>query len=166
MIAADGACLTRPARAREAGFSYLEVLVAIVIMALSLPAAMQALRIGLASADVQAQAASLADGATARLETVLAEPFATLRAEAASARTRTTPASYSDAAGTRDRVLVFLSYYDALDSDGDRNPFTIRDPNTDGDANPWTGTEPHIGLLWVRVQVEGTAVALETLTSE
>ena len=155
-----------PPACAQAGFSYLEVLVAIVVIALSLPPALQALRIGLASADVQAQALSLNERATAALEGVLAEPFATLRAEAASAGARTTATSYSDPAGTPGRVLVFLSYYDALDSDGDGNAFTILDPNTDGDTDPWTGTAPHIGLLWVRVQVEGTAVAFESLTSE
>lgn len=150
----------------EAGFSHLEVLVAVLVIALSLPPALQALRIGLASADVQAQALSLNERATAALESVLAEPFATLRAEAASAGARTNATSYSDPAGAPDRVLVFLSYYDALDSDGDGNAFTILDPNPDGDTNPWTGTAPHIGLLWVRVQLEGTAVTFESLTSE
>jgi hypothetical protein len=76
------------------------------------------------------------------------------------------PTSYSDAAGAADRVLVFLSYYDVADSDGDHDPFTLADPNTDGDNNPYTGTTPHIALLWVRCELEGTNVAFETLTSE
>jgi hypothetical protein len=142
------------------------MLVAALVIALSLPPAMQALRIGLDSAEVQARSLPLGESAAGTLESVLAEPFATLRAEAASARTRTTPTSYSDPAGASDRRLVYLSFYDALDGDGDGNPFTILDPDADGDANPYTGGTPHIGLLWVRVQVEGTAIAFETLTSE
>jgi type II secretory pathway pseudopilin PulG len=151
---------------RQAGFSYLEVLVALLVIVLSLPPALQAMRIGLQSADVQAQALPLAQRAAGALETVLAQPFATLRTEAARVNGRTVPTSYSDAAGTRDRMLVFLSYYDAGNSDGDNEPFTILDANSDGDANPYTGGTPYIGLLWVHVQIEGTAIAFETLTSE
>jgi hypothetical protein len=155
----------RPGPTGQAGFSYLEVIVALLIIVLSLPPALQAMRIGLDSADVQAEALPFARRATGTLETVLVQPFATLRAEAAKAGGSKVPTAYSDAAGTTDRMLVFLSYYDAGNSDGDNNPFTILDPNTDGDANPYTGETPYIGLLWVRVQIEGTAVAFETLTS-
>ena len=156
----------RSRRAGQAGFSYLEVIVALLVIVFSLPPALQAMRIGFESADVQAQALPLAQRAAGTLETVLAQPFATLRAEAARTRDRTVPTSYSDAAGAGDRVLVFLSYYDAGNSDGDNDPFTILDPDADGDANPYTGETPYIGLLWARVQVEGTAIAFETLTSE
>ena len=150
----------------QAGFSYLEVIVALLVMVLSLPPALQAMRIGLDSAEVRAQALPIAERATGTLESVLAEPFASLRAEAAKARTSAVPTSYSDPAGTPDRMLVYLSYYDAGNSDGDGNPFTLLDPDTDGDGNPYTGDTPYIGLLWVRIEVEGTAVAFETLTSE
>jgi type II secretory pathway pseudopilin PulG len=148
------------------GFSYLEILVAIVIIALSVPAALQAMRIGIDSTRAQERSLGLTQRAAGEMETVLAEPFASLRAAAASARSSTVPTSYSEPSGTADRLLVYLSLYDAADGDGDRNPFTILDPNTDGDANPYTGTSPHIALLWVRVQVEGTNVAFTTLTSE
>jgi hypothetical protein len=97
---------------------------------------------------------------------VLAEPFASLRAAAASQGARLVPGSYSDPAGAPDRLLVHLWYYDAADADGDGDPFTILDPNADGDGNPWTGASPRIGLLWLRVEVAGTALAIETLTAE
>ena len=156
----------RRVRTGQAGFSYLEVIVALIVMVLSLPPALQAMRIGLDSTNVQATALPLRERAEGELETVLAQPFASLRAEAARVRARSAPTSYSDAAGTPDRRLVYLSFYDADNSDGDGNPFTISDPNADGDANPYTGETPYIGLLWVRVEIEGAAIAFETLTSE
>ena len=153
-------------RRAQSGFSYLEIIVALLVIVLSLPPALQAMRVGLDSAQVRANAIPLAERATATLESVLAEPFGTLRAAAAKAGNATVPTSYSDPAGTPDRRLVYLSYYDAGNGDADGNPFTILDPNADGDGNPYTGDTPHIGLLWMRVQIEGTAVAYETLTSE
>jgi hypothetical protein len=155
----------RIARA-QLGLSYLEVLVAVLVIAFALPPAMQAMRIGMDATAARERSLVLTRRAEGRLETVLAEPFATLRAAAAAVRSKSAPTSYSDPSGAADRVLVFLSYYDAADGDGDRDPFTLADPNTDGDANPYTGTTPHIALLWVRVELEGTHVAFETLTSE
>jgi hypothetical protein len=122
--------------------------------------------VGLDSAGVQSRAALLEQRAAGTMETVLAEPFSSLRAAAASAGAPTMPSSYSDAAGATDRMLVYLSYYDAGDSDGDGNPFTLLDPNADGDGNPYTGTSPRITLLWVRVAIEGTALAFESLALE
>jgi prepilin-type N-terminal cleavage/methylation domain-containing protein len=150
----------------QRGFSYLEVLVAVVVVAVALTPALEAIRTGFESADVHARSVQLAARAAGTLETVLAEPFATLRAEAAAAGAYKVPTSYSDSAGAADRAIVYLSYYDAGDSDGDGNPFTILDPDTDGDSNPYTGGTPHIGLLWARVEIEGTAVAFESLTAE
>ena len=48
----------------QAGFSYLEVIVALLVIVLSLPPALQAMRIGLDSAEVRAQALPLAGRAT------------------------------------------------------------------------------------------------------
>ena len=79
------------------------------------------------------------------------------------AREQSIPARSGHASET---AVLAVALPRTLDRNGDGNPFTILDPNPDGDANPWTGTEPHIGLLWVRVQIEGTALAFETLTSE
>jgi type II secretory pathway pseudopilin PulG len=148
------------------GFSYVEVLVAIVLIAVALPPGLRALRVGLDSAAVQERATTQAWRAAGVMETLLAEPFSALRSAAAAARTPSTPTDYSDPAGTTDRVLVYLSYYDADDEDHDGNPFTIADPDADGDRDPYTGSTPHIGMLWMRVQIEGTAVALEALSSE
>jgi type II secretory pathway component PulJ len=153
-------------RPRQAGFSQVEVLVALALIALALPPALEGLRIGLDSAGVQSRAAQLAARAAATMETLLAQPFADLRAAAAAAGTGTVPTGWSDAPGAPDRQLVYLSWYDAGDGDGDGNPFTILDPDPDGDANPWTGGAPRIALLWARVEVEGTSVAFESLATE
>jgi type II secretory pathway pseudopilin PulG len=150
----------------ERGFSYLEILVALVIIVVTVPAALQAMRIGIDSTRVQGRSLGVTQRAAGEMETVLAEPFASLRTAAAAVRSSTVPTAYSDPAGTADRRLVYLALYDAANTDGDNNPFTILDPNTDGDANPYTGTSPHIALLWVSVQVEGTNAAFTTLTSE
>ena len=64
------------------------------------------------------------------------------------------------------RILVYLSYSDAGDSDGDGNPFTILDPDADADNDPYTGDTPRIALLWVSVRVQSTAIAFESLSTE
>ena len=56
---------------------------------------------------------------------------------------------YSDAAGATNRRLVYLSRYDADNADGDNDFFTGMDA----------------GLVWVRVELEGTTQAIEGLTS-
>ena len=58
--------------------------------------------------------------------------------------------AYSDAAGTPDRRRVFLSRYD-----GDDDP---------ADGDPFTGVDA--GLLWIRVEIEGTNLSLERLRDE
>jgi prepilin-type N-terminal cleavage/methylation domain-containing protein len=148
------------------GFSYVEVLVAMVLIAVAVPPAMRALHAGFDSVAAQERAAAQAWRAAGMMETLLAEPFASLRAAAAAARSRTTPTEYSDPEGTPDRVLVYLSHYDPDDEDKDGNPFTIADPDADGDRDPYTGSTPHIGMLWLRVEVEGTTLALEALAAE
>ena len=51
---------------------------------------------------------------------------------------------------------------DADDRDGDGNPFTVPDPNLDGDNDLYTG---YVGPLWLRVEIEGSVTAFETLTA-
>jgi hypothetical protein len=80
------------------------------------------------------------------MEEVLARSFAELAAEEVAAGGA--PSAYSDGAGAPDRRLVLLSRYDGDNADGDDDPFTGKDA----------------GLLWVRVEIEGTDHVLETLT--
>ena len=71
-------------------------------------------------------------------------------AAALAAGDATVPTSFSDSAGTNDRRLVYLSRYD-----GD---------NADADDDPFTGVDDD--LIWVRVAIENSTQALETLTSD
>ena len=88
-----------------------------------------------------------------RLEELLAEPFADLDDAATAAGNETTPTTYSDVVTARNgrqvNMNVFLSRYDT--------------DNADSDNNPFTGTEDD--LMWVRVELPGTADGLETLVS-
>lgn len=131
---------------REGGFSYVEVLVATLLVALSLVPALEALQTATLGSAVHESLAVHQRQLTSKMEEVLAQSFIDL--EIAEATALGGPTSYSDAAGSPDRRVVFLSRYD-----GD---------NADADDNPSTGPDP--GLLWVRVEIEGTRHALETLT--
>jgi len=138
----------------QAGFSYAEVLVATVLIALLLVPGLQALNSGLQSTAVQGNLAEQQALLQGKLADVLALPFATLDAAALAAGGPAIPSSLSDTVtlsngGSLSRQ-VFLSRYD-----GD---------NADGDGNPFTGTDA--GLLWVQVAIPGTALTLETLTAQ
>ncbi len=135
---------------KQAGFSYLEVLVAVGIIAVSLVPMLEALQAGLLATDLHQQLTTKEQRVFSRMEEMLAEPFATLDAAALAAGSETTPTSYSDPVATPDRRLVYLSRYD-----GD---------NADSDNQPFTGVDP--GLLWVRVEIEGTVQGLEALTAQ
>jgi hypothetical protein len=127
------------------GFSYVEVLVASVIIALSLVPALEALQMATLGGTVHESTVMRHRGLTGRMEEVLAERFGTLEAEEIAAAGG--PTVYSDAPGTPDRLVVLLSRYDGDDVDSD--PFTDTDD----------------GLLWVHVEVEGTADVIESLTT-
>ena len=148
--------------ARQSGLTYVEVLIAAVLIAVALVPATQALRTGMLSADVHSSVVEQHYAVRARIEEVLAEPHPTLTSAASVAGDYKTPTSYSDAAGTPDRVIVYVALFDANDDDKDGNGFTVPDPNADGDNNPYTG---YSGPLWVRAEVEGSIVGLETLTA-
>ena len=135
---------------RQSGISYIEVLIAVALIAISLTPMMDAIRTATISASVHEDAAVQHMHLIAMLENVLAEPFSSLDAAATAAGSESTLTSYSDLAGSSNRRLVFLSLYD-----GD---------NADTDNNPFTGTDQD--LLWVRVEIEGTVQAIETLISQ
>ena len=157
---------TRPiSSSRQQGISYVEVLVAIVLIAVSLVPAMEALQGGVQGSDVHEDYAVDHYQLVSKFEEVLAKPFDALLSTSAIAASYTAATSYSDLAGSPNRRIVYLSYYDADDSDGDGDLFTIADANTDGDSNPYTGSDVDISLLWVRVEIENSAHAMETLVS-
>jgi len=147
----------RPARvrktgcARMAGISYVEVLIAIVLIMLALAPALEALSPGEAAAGAHANRVEDHFAVAGRMEELLAEPFAALDAAATAAGSRVTPGSYSDTVTFQDgRTVTRNVYLSRYDSD-----------NADGDADPFTGTEAD--LLWLRVEIGDTA--LETLRS-
>ena len=134
---------------RQSGISYIEVLIAVALIAISLTPMMDAIRTATISASVHEDAAVQHLHLIAMLEDVLAEPFASLNVAATAAGSESASSSYSDLSGSTNRRLVFLSLYDSDNADTDNNPFT----GTDQD------------LMWVRVEIEGTVQAIETLVS-
>ena len=121
-----------------------------MLIAVALVPAMNALRVGVSAAGVHEQETLRAFELAGRMEQVLSQSYVDLEAAAVVAGGATTPTSYSDLAGTQDRLLVYIAAYDVDDIDADGDPFTGVDP----------------GMLWVRVAVENTPHVLTTLTSE
>lgn len=144
----------RSSAAGMAGIAYVEILVAIVLIMVALVPAMEALRPAVVGAGIHESRVEDQYRLAGHLDFVLARPFAELDAAALVAGNATTPSSYSDtvtyASGRQITRNVFLSRYD-----GD---------NADTDNDPFTGTDA--GLMWVRVEIDGTADALEALTSD
>jgi type II secretory pathway pseudopilin PulG len=134
----------------QAGFSYVEVLIATVLIAVSLAPAMEALQTSIAAPTVTRSLTADQYHLKAKLEEVLAQSFVNLDNAGLTAGSPSTPTSYSDAAGSARRRLVFVSRYD-----GD---------NDDADNDPFTGTDA--GLLWVSARIEGSATVLETLAAQ
>ena len=135
---------------RQSGISYIEVLIAVALLAVSLVPMMDAVRTATVGTSAHEDAVVQHFHLIAILETVLAEPFASLNAAATAAGSESAISSYSDLPGSTNRRLVFLSLYDA--------------DNADADNDPFTGTDQ--GLMWVRVEIEGTVQVIETLTGQ
>ena len=134
---------------RQHGFSYIEVLVATVLIIVSLVPALEALQTGIHANQVFNSQSLNHHALVAKIEEVIAKPFDELAPQAAAAGGPTTPTGLSDTPGTSDRRLVYLALYD-----GD---------NADADANFFTGGDSD--LMWIRVTIENSNHAMETLTS-
>lgn len=136
-----------------AGFAYIEVLIATLLIVVTLLPAIEALYPAVAGAGIHGSHVEDHYQLTGRMEELLAEPFADLDAAATAAGNETAPTTYSDtvthADGRQITRNVFLSRYDA--------------DNADTDNDPFTGTEDD--LLWIRVEIAGRADGLETLFS-
>ena len=130
-----------------AGYSYVEVLVAMVLIATSLSPMIESIANAVNHQRVQTTAQDSFIHAQDRLALVLAEPFEDLDTEATDTGSATTASDYSDPAGTTNRALVYLARFDTDNADADNNELT------GGDA----------GLLWLRVAIEHTTYDLETL---
>lgn len=138
------------------GFSYMEVLVALFILSIAIVPAMEGIQTAIQGAGIHQQSSQQHYALIARMENIMAESYANLLAAAETATNATTASSYSDPAGQVDRILVYLSLYDA-----DADPFTIADANTDLDNNIYTGETAN--LLWIKVELENTVFNFESL---
>lgn len=140
--------------ARMDGFSYVEVLIAVVLIVIALVPALDALIPGVAGSGIHETIAEDHYQLTGRLEQVLVEPYGQLNSAANAAGGPTTPTTYSDiytyANGRQINRDVFIARYDADNADADDDPFTGADD----------------GLLWVRVAIAGTGMSIESLVSE
>lgn len=143
---------------QQYGFSYLEVLVAMSILAVAIVPAMQSLQTGIQAAGIHESLDRQHYALLARMEVVLADSYKSLLNAAQTAGNAGTPSSYSDPVAQTDRVIVYVALYDA-----DNDPFVIADPDNDGDANPYTGDTSN--LLWIKVEVEGSSQNHATLLS-
>lgn len=139
----------RPPQPVQRGFSYVEVLVAVLLVAMCLPPALDALYAATRAASAHEAQIAAQYRVSGRMEEVLAASFAALDAAALAAGNPAVPTGYSDPAGTPGRLLVFLAHYDLDDADGDGDPFSGAEPN----------------LLWVRVAEENGTIALESVTA-
>lgn len=135
---------------RMAGFTFVEVLVAIVLITLALVPAIDALQPATLGSGIHRSHTAQHYHLTAKLEELLAEPFNALDTEAQLINDPTVVSSfYSDATTEPVRRLVYLSRYDADNADGDNNFFTGKDAD----------------LIWLRVEIEGTRQTIESLIS-
>ena len=136
----------------QSGFSYMELLVATLLIAIMLVPAIEAMQSGIQGSAIHTQLARNQYRMISKMEQTLALPFSELlqQADLVADSKIFIPPPYSDAAGTESRRLVFLARYDGDDADGDKDPFT--------------GTDT--GLLWVRVMIEDSPRALETVILE
>ena len=137
---------------RHSGFSYVELLIATLLITIMLVPALEAMQSGIQGSGVHTDLAEDHYRISEKMEQTLARPFNELltQADLVADPTVLIPEPYSDSAGTQSRRLVFLSRYD-----GD---------NADTDNNRFTGTDA--GLIWVRVTIEKRTQALESLISE
>lgn len=137
-----------------AGFSYVEVLIAVSLIAITLVPAMDALIPAVAGSGIHETYTEDHYQLTALFEEVLAEPLTDLDAAATAAGNPNTATSYSDvftyADGRQITRNVFLSRYDGDNADSDNNPFTGIDE----------------GLIWIRVEIVNTSLSMQSLSSE
>ncbi len=138
------------------GFSYVEVLVALFILSIAIVPAMEAMQSGIQGTGIHQQTTQQYYALLSRMETVMSESYSLLLTAAETAGNASTPSSLSDSAGQPDRLIVYLSLYDA-----DADPFTVTDSNNDGDNNIYTGDSSN--LLWLKVELENSAYAFESL---
>jgi len=133
---------------RAAGFSYIEVLVATLLIAVALVPMMDALGPGLQGAQIHRDQAEVHYALAGKLEEVLAQPFGDLDEAATLAGDYQIPTSYSDPAAAVPHE-VFIWRYDVDNADADDNEFTSGEDD----------------ILWIRVATTDSSTDLQTLLS-
>lgn len=130
----------------------MEVLIATLLITIMLVPALEAMQGGIQGSGIHTELAQNQYRMISKMEQTLALPFSELlqQADLVADSKISIPPPFSDAAGTESRRLVFLARYD-----GD---------NADADDDPFTGTDS--GLLWLRVTIEDSPRALETVIVE
>ncbi len=146
---------------QQAGFSYVEVLVSMVLIAIMLVPAMDALRSGIKSTEVQGNLSEQHDRLHDKMEFLMSESHNALVAAAEEAGDeQTISPTYSDASGTENRIVVYVALYNPTDS-GD--PFNLLglDLDLDLDGNPYTGESSD--MIWIKAALEQDQYAIEAL---
>ena len=133
---------------RQVGLSYVEVLVATLLIAIALVPMMEALGPGLQGAQIHRDQAEVNYALAGKLEDVLVQPFDDLDAAATAAGDYQIATAYSDLAAAVPHQ-VFIWRYDV--------------DNADGDDDEFTGGEDDI--LWLRVATIDGLTELQTLIS-
>ncbi len=134
-------------RTEQRGFAYAEVLLSVMLLAILLVPALQALNTGIAGSAGATGLAARQLNLRSKMEEILSKPFSQLYAETYLSGGNTTTsvsASLSDASGTANRRLVVFYRFDATS-----NALSANDT----------------GLLVVNVyyEADGNAMALNTL---
>lgn len=133
---------------QQAGLSYIEVMVATLLLVVALVPMMDSLRPGLQGAQIHRDQAEVNFALSGKLEQVLAEPFDDLDTAATVAGDFKIATTYSDLA-TSVPHEVFIWRWDV--------------DNADADDDEFTGGEDDI--LWIRVATVDGLTELQTLIS-
>ena len=133
---------------RQTGLSYVEVLVVSALIAIALVPMLESLQPGLQGGEISREQSESHYALRGKLESVLAEPFASLDAAATAAGAHTAATSYSDPAAPVPHE-VFIWRYDV--------------DNADNDNDPYTGGESD--MLWLRITSLDGSFSIQTLYS-
>lgn len=134
----------------QRGFGYIEALVAVVLLAVALVPALDALGNITRTAPPADGDDDLWMAVSNKLNQVSGSRFDDLDFVATYLDSPTTPSTtYSDPSDSVPPVQVYVSRYDGDNADGDNNAFT----GTDAD------------LIWVRAAINGTPVEMTTLVT-